>query len=429
MLNSCSKDEVSPAVYRGHYLSFGKEYELYDEGSPKATEGGCFCCYKVFDAEAHKIELYLYDMRKNYAPVETFDIRGVAIYHEQNGLKITSMSDIDILHGINWDSPNPNAVPDFSSLEYAELGEGETFHHSFGWFNIQHVKNIGEPQKIVVTIPENNTGQIRGFNLCAGIDDGYPIDGMIQIYQLPKEDSLADDSRFPMQIRYKGKVYSSMAEIDENGEYHYDDFEFEKMMCYLDNTPGIDAVVKDNLIVDYYDADDPVYLNILNGVDRPIDQTLSLTPVSTPLSKTRADGFELFTQGSIGYYAAFSDGEFKGEYLTFTPKNMHNSHNLRDLKLIGMNDKLSSVAVYYGGDLQNVCAVLTVWENGNYNFDDNNIPRKKHRVSFIATYYNRKISRNSLKNVKLINASGSWNDRISALSFHFAYLDTPLMDY
>lgn len=433
LLNSCSQEEPDiPGQFPGPLteLSFGKKYE-HDDSVYE---------YMVVDANTQKIELKVYDKLKNYAPVDTFNVGGFSTYHEIHDLEIRSMAEVD-LDGHDWWGEYPDAVPDLNSFACAEFGDGETIHHSHGWFNVQNVKTDGEPQKVVITLPENNTGLIRGLAFHVGIDEILSIDeetgviqsmpnvGYIRIYQLPKEDSTSDDSRFPMQIRYKGKLYSSMAEIDDNGEYHYDDPEFASMMNYLDNTPGIDAVVKDNLIVDYYDADDPVYLNILNGVDRPIDPTLSLTPVSTTLSKTRADGFEHFTQGSIGYYAAFSDGEFKGDYLTFSAKNLHNSHNLRDLKLIGMNDKLSSVAVYYGGDLPNVCAVLTVWENGNYNNDDNNIPRRKHRVSFIATYYNRKISRNSLKNVKLINASGSWNDRISALSFHFAYLDKPLMDY
>lgn len=57
-----------------------------------------------------------------------------------------------------------------------------------------------------------------------------------------------------MKIRYKGVIYSTMAELDENGDYIYDNPEFEKMVNYLDSTPGIDAVVMDDTIVDYFDS-------------------------------------------------------------------------------------------------------------------------------------------------------------------------------
>ncbi len=414
-LYSCDK-EVPPCPDPYIYVySFGKEYTF----NPESVEG-----MVILDGNAQRLELSLSDIRNNYMPVEDIDYICVGNF----------VGESIEMPNFTFETDQNNI--DTNSFEYEELGEGETIHHSYGWFNLQHVKDTYVPDKLIVTLPENNTGQLRGLCIQAGlIKSESPFQvyvSSIFIYQKPLE----NEEQFPMKIRYKGVVYSTMAELDENGDYIYDNPEFEKMVNYLDSTPGIDAVVMDDTIVDYFDTDEPAYQEFISKVDRPVDPSLDIQPykyhdISSFKSNelTRADGFQHWRSTDIGYYAAFSDGEFEGKYLTYTPSNFHNSQNLRDLKMNDMNDKISSVAVYYGGADPNVCAVLTVWDDGNYNYGDTGIPRSKHRVSFIASYNNRKLSRNSLKNVKLINSSKSWNDRISSLSFHFGYFDSKPLDF
>lgn len=92
-----------------------------------------------------------------------------------------------------------------------------------------------------------------------------------------------------------------------------------------------------------------------------------------------------------------------------------------------LNDKVSSLAVSYNGTNKDVCAVLTIWEDSDYNNGDND--RTKHRISVIATYDQRKVMYPDLKKIKCIGSSNSWNDRISSLSFHFGYVDSQWKNY
>ena len=97
---------------------------------------------------------------------------------------------------------------------------------------------------------------------------------------------------------------------------------------------------------------------------------------------------------------------------------------MRDIYL---NGKVSSLAVAYNGDNAEICAVLTVWEDSYFNFGD--YDRTKHRISFIASKATPHISWPSLKKIKCMGSSNSWNDRISSFSFHFGYYGRGLKDY
>ena len=83
--------------------------------------------------------------------------------------------------------------------------------------------------------------------------------------------------------------------------------------------------------------------------------------------------------------------------------------------------------VYSTGNAQDMCSVLTVWEDSYFNYGD--LDRQKHRISFVADYNNRKVSRNNLKNIMCLNSGKNWNDRISSYSFNMGIFNRHLKDY
>ncbi|MDE5552780.1 MAG: hypothetical protein K2I91_06215, partial [Muribaculaceae bacterium] len=199
-------------------LSFGKEYDIIDENGINIHGH----CYAIVNAEANRLELKMCDPFNDYLPIENYVVIGVSIYYDIVGEFTGAYKTIDEIRPL-FDTDFANGfeeLDDPDSFAHADLGEGKTHHHIHNWFNIQKVD--GDDEKIIITIPANDTGHVRGFRLLAGKDMGYGWDVCeLEVYQCPQEtESIADMEEFPMSIRYKGKIYTTMATIDENDEYH-----------------------------------------------------------------------------------------------------------------------------------------------------------------------------------------------------------------
>lgn len=123
----------------------------------------------------------------------------------------------------------------------------------------------------------------------------------------------------------------------------------------------------------------------------------------------------------------FDDTNFKDTHIARNINTVHTRDESDYMKNIGLNDKVSSLAVGYFGDAQDMCSVLTVWEDSYFNYGD--VDRQKHRISFVADSNNRKVSRNNLKNIMCLNSGKNWNDRISSYSFNMGIFNTHLKDY
>lgn len=143
-LYSCEKEEKWPwdrpflEVY-----SFGKEYK----NSPDSIE-------MILDGNAQRLELTLYDTRNNYMPVEEINFINVGNFMGFVG----QSSDIpDFFFATDPKNHGRNR------LEYEQLGE------TYEWFNLQHVTDTDVPHKFIITLPENNTGQLRGLYILAGL--------------------------------------------------------------------------------------------------------------------------------------------------------------------------------------------------------------------------------------------------------------------
>lgn len=309
---------------------------------------------------------------------------------------------------------HPRLVP-YDKLERLENGV------KYEWFTLEKVWDDNNRPMVKITLEENNTSTSRYVAFRIGSGDfycGYP-------YEILQE-GCKDSESFEMKVRYKGVVYTSMAHLDEEGCYVYEDEAFEQLMVSLENMEGIETVIMDDEIVDYFDAEDiqqnPEIGQLLNHVEEPIELTLR-----SDLPATRAgDPFQAMTTGP-GFFSVYDDTDFKDTNLSHTLTDLYDSFDNGYLRSAGLNDKISSLAVAYNGDQKDVCAVLTVWEDSYYNSGDNTL--SKHRASFVADYYTPRLTRNNLKKIKCPYSNSSWNDRISSLSFHFGYFNHNLKDH
>lgn len=181
-------------------------------------------------------------------------------------------------------------------------------------------------------------------------------------------------------------------------------------------------------IVDYYVGDNPcipgigtVYLGNENV------RGMACSP-RYPVEATRAgDPFQWQSSNALGYCALFDDSNYTDTYMYYNLLGLNKFEDCNKMSNKNLNDKVSSLAVSYNGTNKDVCAVLTIWEDSDYNNGDND--RTKHRISVIATYDQRKVMYPDLKKIKCIGSSNSWNDRISSLSFHFGYVDSQWKNY
>lgn len=297
----------------------------------------------------------------------------------------------------------------------------ETSPNEYADFYNVYIKNDNDETVVYIELKENLCEFDRKIRL--DIDPGLVIGnyfpyGLVDITQLP---SKKESDVFCMKAKYKGRLYSTEAEIDPNGDLSFLDPEYASLMKEIDSMDYIKMFVLDNETTYYYDREDIQTNQVYNDI-------LSLEASNNNRGiSTRADGFEYDDPSYLGYFAIFDNDHFKGSNITKGLTNFHYTHNLQDLKSFSMNDKVTSIAVGYNSDDDLVCSVLTIWEDTDYNYYDDN--RSKHRISIIASKNSPKISIPDLKKIKRIGSSKSWNDCISSISFHFGYVDRLLLDY
>lgn len=192
-------------------------------------------------------------------------------------------------------------------------------------------------------------------------------------------------------------------------------------MKEIDIDSSIQMVIMDDSTIHYYDSED-----INNNLPYEDIQSLSINNSASFLS-TRADGFEYQENEDLGYMAIYDNDHFAGKMHYKGLTNFHFTYNIPSLKPMGLNDKITSIAIGYNGNDPIVCTVLTIWDDTDYNHGDDN--RNKHRISIVASQNSPKVSLPDLKQIKKIGSSKSWNDCISCFSLHFGYIDRFLLDY
>ena len=231
------------------------------------------------------------------------------------------------------------------------------------------------------------------------------------------------------KIRYKKHTYESAVSEDENGNMVYEDAQTAELMASLANRDDIETVVIGDMIYLFDSEDmksDKKLRKLLRGEAPTRSEVTGNTGVGTYASEGSA--FANMNAADDGFAILFDDkyytdtrfwGNFNEDYFSFL--------DIPDMETVGLNDKVSSLAVAYEGSSSDICFVLTVWEAKSYNPGDND--RTKHRVSFIATSQNRRTCVGNLKNVPCMHSSNSWNDRISSISMHYGNTGINLKDY
>lgn len=277
-----------------------------------------------------------------------------------------------------------------------------------------------------INVKHNDTGKYRAVKL---IIDNPSVElswSDLVIAQKPEPDM----STFCVYARYKGIIHSSTARLNEYEETVYEDKDFSDFLIEFSKKPGIETIVVDNEIVDFIDDDDvaenPQLKSFMEAINdsRPSIVRNDLFFGQYGRANT---GFEYMTSSDVGYYALFDNDTFAGTNTYFNAPHFYAVSNIYKMWECNLNDKITSIALAYNGTDPSVCCVLTVWQDADCNNGDDY--RTKHRVSFIASYNQPRLTRSHLKNVPFLNSSGNWNDCISSISFHFGNYGSYLVDY
>lgn len=271
----------------------------------------------------------------------------------------------------------------------------------------------------IIKLKTNDTDKDRKLRIHVMFEhDDYVPFGLIEIVQAASPDT----KPFVLTAKYKGSIYTTTAQHDSDGNFVFFNEAYKKLMDEIDSNPSAQMAILNDSTVYYYDDDDILSNAIYSDIQ-------SIMPSKYPNRNlsTRANGFENIGSDDLGYMALYDNDNFNGKMFNYGLTNFHFTCNLQDLKIFGLNDKITSIAIAYNGDDPIVCTVLTIWEDTDYNFKDND--RKKHRISLIASQNSRRVTCPDLKKIKKIGSSKSWNDCISSVSLHFGYIDRLLKDY
>lgn len=306
-----------------------------------------------------------------------------------------------------WDSNNNKWVTNLSN-NVSDI-EGSFYHVSSETENGSSL--------IKVELEANETSLNRKIKIHACSD---PINHILPYGDIEITQNTSNQS-FALKARYKGRDYFTIAEIDHEGNFLYQNEEYAQLMKEIDIDPSIQMVIMDDSTIHYYDSED-----ITNNLPYEDIRSLSINNSASFLS-TRADGFEYQESEDLGFMAIYDNDHFAGKMHYKGLTNFHFTYNIPSLKPMDLNDKITSIAVGYNGDDPIVCTVLTIWDDTDYNHGDDN--RKKHRISIVASQNSPRVSLPDLKQIKKIGSSKSWNDCISCFSLHFGYTDRFLLDY
>lgn len=229
--------------------------------------------------------------------------------------------------------------------------------------------------------------------------------------------SVMDTETFTKTIVYKGKVYKSVCE-SRNDSIYYENKEVERLLNDIYSNPNSVSFVQNEEVTLYFDSQE----DFLKKYDITFLPENSINENEPLLRKVQPSGPKY---NSIAYAILYDDTKFDDTFIEFSLTEIEDSEPVTQMKDHALNDKVSSLKVQYtysGVDYKTYCALLTVWEDSNYNSGDHN--KTKHRTNFIATHENRYLEVSNLKKVSCWNAHDSWNDRISSLNFHIGIINS-----
>lgn len=288
---------------------------------------------------------------------------------------------------------------------------------SLGWIVAEKIED-NKNHRFKITIKENTSGKKRAARIAIKLRVGKNSDVGSEYFVY--QDGQSSNEPYEVKIRYKSRVYFSMAHIDEDGNAVYEDSLFLEKLREIGSRDDVEAfVMGDDGIVDYFDSDDFASQPALKRMMQPIpdSEIVNVYPVGT--TRGYSSMFAHCDDTALGFVEMFDDNNFKDTSIHQNLYEPFRCFDVVDMKDRGLNDKISSLVLTYQGDDPDICAVLTVWEDAFFNNGDND--RTKHKINFVASYKDRMAFSVNLKSVPCLNSSNTWNDRISSCSFHFGY--------
>ncbi len=327
---------------------------------------------------------------------------GVGIPDDWN-FSLLSVDDFSRPEGGSW-----CLVSDYITYSDSEM--------SISWIKVEKIDGDSCP-RLKISLSEND-GDKRAVRI--GIYKQYSKNMSLLSEYFVTQECRPDTAPYEVKIRYKGKVYSSMAHLDTEGNAVYENPELIQKLEELGKRDDVETfVMGDDGIVDYFDSDDFESQPALKKMLQPIDDKESVGVF--PMAQTRGYSgmFPNCDDNALGYVEMFDDNNFKD---TSIFQNIYEPFKCFDVVKMedrGLNDKISSLVLTYHGNDPDICAVLTVWEDSFFNNNDED--RNRHKINFVASYNRRLAYIVDLKSVPCLNSSNTWNDRISSCSFHFGH--------
>ena len=126
------------------------------------------------------------------------------------------------------------------------------------WLKVYKIWKDGK-YKLKVEMKENADSCIRGCKLFIGRgpkDKNSPVVAYGNYVDILQDSKSDDNESFAVNIRFKGKLHTSQATLDSNGNLVYQDNSFAQLMDSLSNAKDINAIVTESDVVDYYDSQD-----------------------------------------------------------------------------------------------------------------------------------------------------------------------------
>lgn len=254
------------------------------------------------------------------------------------------------------------------------------------------------------------------FSSCSNEEDIIDPTANKHIQNIQTKATQEESEIFTYTIIYKDKEYKTLCESRNDSLFILDE-DIDNLQKRIFSNPKSASLVLSDDVIEYFDSQEE-FLNKygIRELTKAEEEKVRLRP------QTRDPQYN-----SLAYAVLFDDTRFRDTRYEMDITDPDQDFTIKKLKDYGMNDKTSSIKVQYTLGDENYCAILTVWEDSDFNYGDND--KTKHRTNFIATWRHTKQEWGNLKKIYCFNAHDSWNDRISSCAFRIGAVGSAPPEY